>query len=115
MSPDPVSPDPDYSYYLGDRDTALLEQPFSNHLGWQYITSEQFDNIEDNFEASNSEYKSGSTFYKEKGVRSWGRPSFVPEGCINLAGKTVSREEAIFFAVPFHIEKRSISPLAQEH
>ena len=115
MDQEPVGPNPDYSYYLGGRDTALLEQPFSNHLGWQYIKSEQFDNIEDNFKASNSEYRSGSTFYKKQGVKSWGRPSFVPEGCINLAGKSVSREEAIFFAVPYHIEKGSISPFAQEH
>ena len=40
---------------------------------------------------------------------------FCTEGCINFARKEVTREEALFFAVPYHIEKESISPYTDKH
>ena len=97
-----MNPQQDYSYYLAGRKESLLEQPFSNHLGWQYITSDQYNNINNNFDKANWEYETGSQYYKELG-NIWGRPSFVPEGCINFAGEEVTREEALFFAVPYHL------------
>ena len=109
-----MNPQQDYSYYLAGREASLLEQPFSNHLGWQYITSDQYNNINNNFDNANGDYNSGNQYYKDQ-KRIWGRPSFVPEGCINFAGKEVTREEALFFAVPYHIEKESISPFTDKH
>ena len=109
-----MNPQQDYSYYLAGRKESLLEQPFSNHLGWQYITTDQYNNINNNCDKANIEHQSGSQYYRDLGYI-WGRPSFVPEGCINFAGEEVTREEAIFFAVPYYIEKESISHYTDQH
>ena len=102
-------------------------QLLSNRKGNRYIRTAIFKSsrlethyrgtikkIEDNFDKANSAHNIGSTYYKSLG-KIWGRPSFVPEQCINLAGKEVSRAEALFFAVPYHIEKGSIAPFTDQH
>ena len=62
-----MNPDPDNNYYLADREAALLEQPFSNHLGWQYITSNQYNNINHNCDKANREYQIGDQYYEKLG------------------------------------------------
>lgn len=76
----------DYEYYTEGKVISLLIHSFSQHHGNCFITSEQKMNIISNLAAANNH----SSFW-------W--PPFVSENAINFAGKEVTKEEALCFAV----------------
>ena len=82
----------DYAYYTGSDEIRIILKPYSVYQNYSYITCEQKELIDFNYNAA-------------RGNESYGKPYCVPKDCINFAGEPVSIDEALFYVVPYEIER----------
>ena len=89
-------PAPNYLIYTREEDIRIIRQPYSMHRNYWYVTAEQRDFIDSNIHAA-------------RGDEHYGKLHCVPHGCINYAGKPVAFEEAVYYAIPYMMEKYKLN------